>query len=319
MSGRKRQEVFGLFNEWGFNHRGWTAKTRGLYVRHVRTADAWLVENRGVSVIWAKPKDVQAYLFSRTPNARTRNNVRACLVAFGEFLVDQGWVETNAAVSLERLPEPKPMPKALDAEQARRIIAATRTLSEQERALVLLFIYGGLRMSEARLLEWNQVDEGCEWITVHGKGGTDRTIHLYAEATVALKVMRALGIDPRYVFPSTQRRGQPVSEAWVRDLVHDVGAMAGIRGVHPHMLRHTFATLALESGTDVRYVQEALGHASLNTTQRYTRVRPSNLRELSAKLGASLFGGTGNEQAESVEERSLLALDEDEGAPIEQV
>lgn len=86
--------------------------------------------------------------------------------------------------------------------------------------------------------------------------------------------------DPRWVFPSPygKVKSKPLSSTWVRNVIRRVGEDAGIPELHPHLLRHTAATRLLNQGVDIRTLQELLGHASLQTTQIYLRVRPVNLR-----------------------------------------
>lgn len=285
---RRKQEMFLMFERWGFDTRGWLPNTRYLYARKVRAADAWLEQHRGTSLLWAKPKDLQAYLFSTSPTAGNRNNIRQALVAFGAFLMDQGWTEVNHALALPRLPVPSPVPKALDDEQCRRILVMARTLPAMQRALILVYLYGGVRKSEGRLLTWAQVSEDCEWLRIKGKGGREREVSLGAEAQSALAGLRALGLDPQWVFPSPLRPGHPVGETWVRSVIVEVGELAGIPRLHCHLFRHSAATMLLKAGVDLRTVQDYLGHADLSSTQVYLRVQPSDLHDAGRRLSSVL-------------------------------
>ena len=84
--------------------------------------------------------------------------------------------------------------------------------------------------------------------------------------------------------PSPRHEGRPISETYLRYIVRDAGNLAGIEHLHPHVLRHTFATRLLERGADLRSTQEVLGHSKLDTTAIYTRVRPARVAEAVEKL-----------------------------------
>jgi len=298
-----------MFERWGFDHKGWTQQTSHRYARRVRSADAWLQGRVRGGLVYAGAKEFQAYLFSTSPTAANSNHIRQALIAFGDFLMAQGWVESNAAKSLPRLPTQRPTPKALTAAQGRRIAAAARTLCTQDRAMVLLFLYTGLRMSEARLLEWSHVAEDQEWLRFTGKGNKMREIWVHPEVRVNLRLVREQSVDARWVFPSPRRQGEPVSQSYIQDVMHEVGELANVPGLHAHVLRHTVATRLLDQGADIRTVQEWLGHADLSTTQIYTRVRPGSLRDAGAKLDWS-FAGAGDDESEALQERvaEILAL-----------
>jgi integrase/recombinase XerD len=281
---QRRDEFFRAFDRWGFDQRGWSNVTRLKYYTRALAADRWLVEHRGASLMWARPRDLQAYLFSTPPTARNRNNIRQALVGFGDFLVAQGIAAENPALALPRLREPELLPKALEAEQARRIAAAARVLGGEVEPLALLLLYCGLRRTEARLLEWSSFDDSFRWVRFPGKRGRVRAIPVHADARRALRSWRIANDDARWVFPSPRGNGRPMSETYFRGLIVELGSIAGVEGLHAHLLRHTVATELMEQGADLRTVQEFLGHADPKTTAIYTRVRPARLSEAADRL-----------------------------------
>lgn len=287
MGPRQKEDTLRAFQQWGFDQRGWSPTTRKNYANHVRRADQWLHDNLGANVVWAKPADLRKYLFQTKPTAWYRNNIRQALVAFGEFMIAQEWTQVNNASGLPTLPVQRPLPKALDEEQCRRITVISKTLSPRDRALILVFLYSGLRATEARTLRWDCVGDGFDWIRFVGKGSKEREIPLHPEVIDALRQLRHDGLDAVYCFPSPMYQGRPVSEASVRRLVVGVGIAAGIPGLHPHMLRHSFATALMTRGIPIEVAQELLGHADISTTRIYRRVRPTNLREAVARLDFS--------------------------------
>ncbi len=278
MSERAKREMYQRFDRWGFDVKGWGRNTRAKYFREARAADAWLTLHRGTSILFATPKDLQAFLFSKPANARTRNNTRQALVAICDFLMAEGMAGSNAAKGLPRLPEPECTPKALAPEEVRRVEIAAMTFDPMDRALLLIYIVGGLRKTEARMLErTNLTPDG--WLRFAGKRDRVRYVPLDDIAIDALRSWLAENPDPRWCFPSPRMNGQPVSDTYVRHLVYELGDIAGIPRLHPHILRHSAATEMLEATDDIRTVQMFLGHASLATTQIYAKVRPVRLRD----------------------------------------
>lgn len=283
---RQKDALFIQFTQWGWDERGWSPVTRRRYDHRVRAADAWLVKNRKVSVLFASTKDLKAYLFSTTPAAPNRNNIRQALVAFGAFLVDEGIRPDNPASDLKRLPEPDPVPKALTPKEVHRCLVAAKHMGPMIEALITLLFYTALRRTEARTQEWANVEE--EWIEFSAgkrRGGAvrRRKIPLPKPARDALARWRAQCSDPQWVFPSSRLQGRPVSERHFNTLVEEVGKIAGVH-LHPHICRHSAATRLLETGADLRTVQEFLGHADPKTTARYLRVRNVRLKDASDRL-----------------------------------
>lgn len=278
MNKRQRADLLMKFDRWGFDQKGWASTTRYRYGRRTIQADDWLTLHRDISVAWATSKDLQTYLFQSHPTPQNRNDIRQSLVAFGTFLIALEWREDNAALGLPRLPVPSSIPKALDVEVARRIVKVAATFDPMYYAMVMVILYGGLRRDEARCLEWRQVGESAEWLSITGKGRKDRQVPLHEDAQVALMSWRLRCAHPHWVFPSTRFQDRPLSTTQMAMIVREVGDAAGISHLHPHALRHTVATRMLEVGGDLRAVQEFLGHARPETTAIYTKVRPARIK-----------------------------------------
>jgi site-specific recombinase XerD len=270
MSVGRRTKLFDEFSKWGFDAKGWSPTTRHRYFARALACEVWLAQNRDVSLIYAKPKDFQAYLFSTPPSARNRNNIRQALVAFGEFLLDRGYSEVNSALSLPRLPEPTCLPKPLTNEQAARVVIAAKVAKEE--ALVFAFLYAGLRKTEGRLLQRRSIEGNT--IRVKGKGDKERILPMHPRLREAIRKHLQGSTEARWVFPSTRLIGCAISDTRVRHIISEVGEIAGIPGLHPHALRHTFATRLSDQGVPLEVIQELLGHADPKTTRIYTKVRP---------------------------------------------
>ncbi len=191
-----------------------------------------------------------------------------------------------AEVSLPR--RTRKLPRTLSPGEAERLIdAATGTTPRalRDRALVELLYGAGLRISEATGLEKGGVDLDDRAVRVTGKGGKERVVPIGREAVEALRRYLARGrpyLDRRHraeLFLNA--RGGALTRSGAFLILRRLAAIAGLEEgrVHPHLLRHSFATHLLEGGADLRSVQEMLGHADLSTTELYTHVTDRRRRE----------------------------------------
>ena len=277
MGGRQIAALYLAFERWGFDVKGWSPRTRESYLYRVKAAEKWLTTNLNASLVFVSMDELRTYFFSTAPVARTRNNTRQALIGFYDFLIYQGIRDDNPAKSLPRIKEPESIPKALEVEEAHKVLKASHLFGEMIAALVAFFLFVGVRLEETRTLRWSQLDLDNGWVRFTAKGGQERVLPLHDAAVEALRKWKVRAEDPEWVFPSPVNPGKPISRAWIWDRIREVGEMAGVQGLHPHKLRHTFATRFLEEGADIRTVQEALGHKNIQTTTIYTKVRPVQL------------------------------------------
>jgi site-specific recombinase XerD len=200
-----------------------------------------------------------------------------------------GTREDNPAAELALPRRPRRLPRVLSPAETERLIDAAvgttpRTL--RDRALVELLYGAGLRVSETVGLEKSAVALEERIVRVLGKGGKERLVPLGRPAAEAVRRYLALGrphLDRRYrpeLFLNA--RGGPLTRAGAFLILRRLAEKAGLEPgrVHPHLLRHSFATHLLEGGADLRSVQEMLGHADLGTTERYTHVSDRRRREV---------------------------------------
>ena len=162
---------------------------------------------------------------------------------------------------------------ALDTAQARRLWEATAG-RPRTRALVAVLLFCGLRIGEALTLHTADLDtqQGATVLRVTGKGAKPRTAVLPAPAVVAIHDwLEQRGDSPGSLFAT--RTGAAMDPRVAHRLIGRIGDRAGIAQLHPHTLRHTFATSAVNAGADVLKIATALGHASPSTTMRYVRGR----------------------------------------------
>ena len=225
-------------------------------------------------------------------SARSLTRHLSSIRGFAGFLVDEGVLETDPTTRLVAPKLPARLPKALTRDQVTALLAACageEPERQRDAALLELLYATGARVSEVVGLAVDDVldDDGVvELVRVRGKGDKERIVPVGSFARVALE---AYLVRARPVFAVRGRataalflgsRGAPLSRqsAWLVIRAAAERAQLGIE-LSPHSLRHSFATHLLEGGADVRVVQELLGHASVATTQIYTKVTADALRE----------------------------------------
>lgn len=179
---------------------------------------------------------------------------------------------------------PDKLPEVLSREETARVLAA---LQKPTHRMVATTIYAtGLRAAEVCALEVGDIDAGRGVILVRdGKGGKQRLVPLCAALLGRLRAFwKEARPEPPYLFAASQARG-PVRASTLRSALHQAGRDASLaKRVTPHVLRHSFATHLLESGTDMRVIQVLLGHASIRTTTRYARVSTQLLGRVQSLL-----------------------------------
>ncbi|EGQ4112893.1 tyrosine recombinase XerC [Staphylococcus pseudintermedius] len=154
----------------------------------------------------------------------------------------------------------------------------------RDRVILELFYATGIRVSELVSLKTEDVDLEMCWIKVLGKGGKERIVPFgeFCRQSIEQYLAEFAPIqNVQHPYLITNLKGQPITERGVRYVLNDiVKRTAGVTSIHPHKLRHTFATHLLNEGADLRTVQSLLGHVNLSTTGRYTHVTNQQLRNV---------------------------------------
>jgi integrase/recombinase XerD len=217
----------------------------------------------------------------------------AALRAFYRFAENEKLLPANVAENLSLPRRWKRLPKALTSQEIEKLLAPETPETPAnlcDQAVLELAYASGLRLAELRNLRLEQLHLDAGFVTVIGKGNKERVVPVGRKAVAAMERYLAAG-RPKLVTPRTPanvfltRRGTPFAHVtlWLR--VKQRVRRAGIpRNVTPHMLRHSFATHLLDHGADLRVIQELLGHASISTTEVYTHVAASRLREVHRKF-----------------------------------
>ncbi|MDX1734391.1 MAG: tyrosine recombinase XerC [Halioglobus sp.] len=183
----------------------------------------------------------------------------------------------NPAAAVQAPRKPRQLPKTLDADQVDRYLAFDdeSDIALRDRAMAELFYSSGLRLSELAAVDVEDIDAQTQLLSVTGKGNKTRTVPIGSVAMAAiqrwLRVRPASGDADKPLF--TSARGRRISTRNIQQRLKIQGRRSGMhQDVHPHMLRHSFASHMLESSGDLRAVQELLGHANISTTQIYTHL-----------------------------------------------
>ena len=196
--------------------------------------------------------------------------------SFFNFLARQGMAEHNPANGVQAPRQKRRLPKAMDADQVEQYLrpVAESDTELRDQAMAELFYSAGLRLSELASLDLGDLDRREGLVTVTGKGRKTRTVPVGSVALKAIDAWLAVRPDvPGEGALFTSNRGRRISTRSIQARLQRRGRAAGLhRDVHPHMLRHSFATHLLESSGDLRAVQELLGHANISTTQVYTHL-----------------------------------------------
>ena len=245
----------------------------------------------GRPVASATTDDLRTYLAQLRADGLAPATISRRVSAARAFYAHQvllGVRTDNPAAELESPRRRAKLPRTLSPGEAERLIAAANGVAPRalrDRALVELLYGAGLRVSEAVGLERAAIDLDERLVRCVGKGNKERIVPIGRSAAEALRRYLARGrpyLD-RSLRPELflNARGGPLTRAGAFLIVRRLAEKAGLdpERVHPHLLRHSFATHLLEGGADLRSVQEMLGHADLATTQIYTHVSDRRRRE----------------------------------------
>ncbi len=206
----------------------------------------------------------------------TRNRKVACLKSFFKWLYLNRYINEDLSARIKTPSVPVKIPYFLSVDETKFLIQTIEKAQQKNEkftrdlVLVLLLYGGGLRVSEACGIEWKHVDFAEQTLKVKGKGSYERVIVL---PDVVLKNLKALKKEGNYLFGEKK-----LNTRTAFSIVRQWGVRAGLnKNISPHVLRHSYATHLLDSGSDLRVIQDLLGHRSLSATQKYTQVRLSKL------------------------------------------
>lgn len=275
--------------------RGLASHTISAYRQDLRSYVAWLDAQGVDSAQRITAVDVAAYFHALSGTERTRARKLSSLKNFHRFAVDEKIADQDPTAGLEPPRLPLRLPKALTQGQVQQLLDAVvgdEPVALRDRALLEFLYATGTRISEALALSvddvWETGNQASDTIRVTGKGSKQRIVPVGSFARLALdayltRSRPALIAHAKTFTPAlfVGVRGGPLrrQNAWL--ILQEAAKRADVGGlVSPHTLRHSFATHVLQGGADIRVVQELLGHASVSTTQIYTKVTIDSLRDV---------------------------------------
>ncbi|MFC1659989.1 tyrosine-type recombinase/integrase [Gemmatimonadota bacterium] len=262
--------------------RGYSPRTRKVYLGHLRRFLEWC--GGGDPRLPEDPaREGEAYILELIQRRGISRSYQNQVVSALRFLCESVLGERRMALRIPRPRKERSLPAVLSREEVGRMLRKTR--NPKHRALLMLLYSAGLRVGEVVRLTPPDLDTERGLVRVRrGKGRKDRYTLLARRAVEAVKLYRDAYPTDGWLFPGA-RPGRHLTTRSVQRIVKDAAAAAGIeKNVTAHTLRHSFATHLLEGGTNLRVIQDLLGHQSARTTQIYTHVARSMIESVRSPL-----------------------------------
>lgn len=285
------------FLTWMRVEQGRSDRTIEAYGRDIAQYESYLVGAKSTSRV-VKPAVIEKYVGQLRANERAPKSIArqfAAIRMFHRFMLDEGLRSDNPTAFIDGVKVPSGIPKALSEEEVELLLNAVTgvdSLAVRDRALLEFLYATGARVSEACGLSMSDVDMESNIARVFGKGSKERIVPFGRHAKEALESWLGAGGRPMLCPQQWAKRdhadavflgvrGTRLSRQAAWGIVRKYAMLAGIKSeLSPHVLRHSCATHMLVHGADLRIVQELLGHASVSTTQVYTKVDNEVLFEM---------------------------------------
>lgn len=209
----------------------------------------------------------------------------SALRQFLSYLVQQGKLKVNPATGISAPKQSKHLPKNIDGDQVQQLLAndSKEPIDIRDRAILELMYSSGLRLSELQGLDLNSINTRTREVRVIGKGNKERIVPFGRYASHALQqwLKVRLLFNPKDDALFVSQLGNRISHRSIQKRLETWGIRQGLNShLNPHKLRHSFATHMLEASSDLRAVQELLGHSNLSTTQIYTHLNFQHLADV---------------------------------------
>ena len=260
--------------------RGLSTLTLQNYARDIKLLKSLLENTSFDQVQNTQIRRFIATLHSRGRSGRTIARALSAWRGFYDYLIHHKGYTQNPITGLRAPKTPKTLPQALSTDQAVKFvdIKGDGLLEQRDHAILELFYSSGLRLAELVNLDITMLDFSEGTVTVTGKGNKTRIVPMGSHAMDAIRtwiqrraLIKIADANPNALFVTQQ--GRRITPRAVQYRVKEWSIKQGINtSMHPHLLRHSFATHVLQSSQDLRAVQEMLGHANISTTQVYTHL-----------------------------------------------
>jgi integrase/recombinase XerD len=261
------------------------------YLNDVKKLERYFTESKRdispVSVTYSDLKGFLGWYGTESSNTRTQSRVLSGIRAFYKFLLIEGETDDNPASLIESPRIGFKLPQVLSVAEIDRIIDVidlSRPEGHRNKAIIETLYGCGLRVSELVNLHLTDIHYGEGFVVVTGKGNKQRLVPVSGKALKEIDIYKS----DRNRLPKIHeenilflnRRGRKLTRAMIFTIIRELAAKAGIKKtISPHTFRHSFATHMVEAGADLRAVQEMLGHESILTTEIYTHIDRSFLRD----------------------------------------
>jgi len=255
----------------------------------------------------AESYEVQCFIADLSAEQMAATSVNRCLSSirgFYRWMVRFNKRKDNPCSALKNIKIPVKMPSVLWENEMADFAELPETAGIlwplRDKALIMTMYSAGLRISELVSLYMENISASFEEAKITGKGDKQRYVFFSQETIETVKEylpvraerLRVCGLDYKKGALFINRKGQPVSVSGVRWIISQYAGRSHLgKNIHPHALRHSFATHLVNSGCDVRIVQEMLGHSSISTTQRYTHINIEKMREIYMNAHPHAQGG----------------------------
>lgn len=270
--------------------KGYSANTLDAYMRDVDKLFRYLAVEQ-VDVLDVKLEDLEhfaAFISDLGIGPRSLARILSGVRQFYRFLVIDGYLEVDPTELLESPKQPDHLPEVLSTAEVdllEQAIDLSKWEGHRNRAIIEVLFSCGLRVSELTNLKLSNLYIEEQYIRVMGKGSKERLVPISPRALDELNywfaernVMKIKPGEEDYVF--LNRRGHHLTRTMILIMIKRYAVEAGIKKtISPHTLRHSFATSLLEGGADLRAIQAMLGHESIGTTEIYTHIDTSTLRQ----------------------------------------
>ncbi|BBM18522.1 tyrosine recombinase XerC [Enterococcus avium] len=281
------------FMSYLMTERGYSEKTKEAYQRDLNDFCQFLEDSGEAALLTVDHLDVRVYLAYLNDKKYSRNTISrkiASLRSFYHYFLKHEKIKENPFSYVHLKKKQARLPRFFYEKEIEVLFASvdgTTPLDQRNRALLEVLYGSGLRVSECANLRLSVIDFDNSVMLIHGKGNKDRYVPLGSYAADAIQefisdgrkgLMDHFGKDHDYLF--INYRGEQITATGIEYVLNQIIKKSSLTSdIHPHMLRHTFATHLLNNGADLRTVQELLGHANLSTTQIYTHVTKESLQK----------------------------------------
>ena len=289
-TGKNSKDIVSRYRRYLKLEKGYSANTLDAYMRDVDKLLRYLAVDQ-VDVLDVKLEDLEhfaAFISDLGIGPRSLARILSGVRQFYRFLVIDGYLEVDPTELLESPKQPDHLPEVLSTAEVdllEQVIDLSKWEGHRNRAIIEVLFSCGLRVSELTNLKLSNLYIEEQYIRVMGKGSKERLVPISPRALDELNywfadrnVMKIKPGEEDYVF--LNRRGHHLTRTMILIMIKRYAVEAGIKKtISPHTLRHSFATSLLEGGADLRAIQAMLGHESVGTTEIYTHIDTSTLRQ----------------------------------------